>query len=110
MLKKQLDDEARDMAATVVVALRGIAETIEDTTTAWEKRNYFMKADRFRLEWEWVLPAAQRLQRLIVSERWALLPPELATLAPYFADVRVTKMTRDRSAWQGNYRSLLNQK
>jgi signal transduction histidine kinase len=53
MFKRQLDDESRDMVAAVVFALRTIAETVEVTLEAWEKRDYFLKADRFRLEWEW---------------------------------------------------------
>jgi len=51
MLKRELDEEAKDMAATVVFSLRGIAETIETSTEAWEKRNYYLKADRFRRQW-----------------------------------------------------------
>lgn len=109
MMKRQLDDEAKDMAAAMVFALRGIAETIEEATVAWEKRNYFLKADRFRLEWEWVLPASQRLARLIAAERWEQLPQELANLAPHFADVHVTKMTRSATAWQGSYQLLLRE-
>ncbi|MBM4428994.1 MAG: hypothetical protein FJ026_01430, partial [Chloroflexi bacterium] len=82
MLKHVLDEEAKDMAATLVFSLRGIAETIEDSTLAWEKRDYYLKADRFRREWEWALPAAERLQGLIVNDRWELLPRELAALVP----------------------------
>ncbi|MBC7239066.1 MAG: hypothetical protein H5T71_03080, partial [Chloroflexi bacterium] len=53
MFKRTLDDETKDMAAVLVYALEGIAETVDVTVEAWEKRDYFIKADRFRLEWEW---------------------------------------------------------
>ena len=65
MLKRELDEEARDMAAALVFSLRGIADTIEVSTVAWEKRNYYLKADRFRRKWEWATPAAERLEDLI---------------------------------------------
>jgi len=103
MFKQEVDQESKDMAATLVFCLRGIAETIETTTTAWEKRNYFLKADRFRFEWEWAMPASERLQDLVVNDHWELLPQELAKLAPYFADIRIAKMTRPASTWKSRY-------
>lgn len=106
MTKRELDEEAKDMAAALVFSLRGIAETIEVSTAAWEKRDYFLKADRFRRKWEWVMPAAQRLEGAILNSHWERLPPELAALAPYFSDIRVVKMTRKPSAWQASYRLL----
>lgn len=110
MLKRQLDDEAKDMAAALVFALRGIAESVETTTAAWEKRDYFLKADRFRSEWDWVLPAADRLKALVVQGRWRNLPQELAALAPRFADVRIAKMTRGSSTWKASYQLLLQER
>jgi hypothetical protein len=107
MLQPELDEETKDMVAALVLNLREIAATIETTTEAWEKRDYYLKADRFRLEWEWVAPAAQSLEDLVLQERWESLPQELAGLAPRFADIRVTKMTRSPSAWQGSYALLL---
>jgi hypothetical protein len=107
MLKRALDQEAKDMAATLVFCLREIAETVNVSVAAWEKRNYYLKADRFCREWEWVLPTAVRLQELIAHERWEHLPPVLAQLAPHFADIRITKMTRDPSAWQYGHSRLL---
>jgi len=106
MLKRKLDQEARDMAATLVYALRGIEATIEQSTLAWEKRNYYLKADRYRREWEWVAVFAKRLGRIVQEDAWDQLPSELAQLAPYFKDIRVVAFTRDASAWQSNYTTL----
>lgn len=105
-LKGQLDEEAKDMAATLVLALREISQTVEDSTVAWEKRNYFLKADRFRRKFEWIPVHVKRLHQLIIEDRWEQLPPELAMLAAYFKDVRVIKLTRPASTWDGNYRLL----
>ncbi len=107
MLKRTLDQEAKDMAATLVFCLREIAATVDVSVAAWEKRNYYVKADRFCREWEWALPAAERLQDLILQERWEQLPQGLAQLAPHFADIRITKMTRDSSAWRLAHARLL---
>jgi len=110
MLKGQIDEESKDMAALLVTSLRDIAATIETTTSAWESRDYFLKADRFRLEWEWAKPAADRLERVILQERWDELPRELAALAPRFADIRIARMTRQPDEWEGCYAELLRER
>jgi hypothetical protein len=109
MVKRELDEEGKDMAAALVFALREIADTIEATTEAWEKRNYFLKADRFRLEWEWARPSADRLEELIREERWERLPVELGRLLPRFADIRIAKMTRKPSTWTSSHKLLLSE-
>ena len=107
LLKRELDEESKDMAAAVVLALREIEETVDVAAAAWEKRNYYLKADRFRLEWEWVGPEARRLEELIRQGRWQRLPIELGRLVPRFADIRINKMTRKPSTWQASHRLLL---
>ena len=109
MFKREIDEESKDMSATLVYSLRGIAETVEATTSAWEKRNYFLKADRFRLDWEWALPAAEQLQTIISGSRWEELPRAIAALAPHFRDIRIAKLTRPPSTWKANYRLLLQE-
>ena len=37
----------------MVLALEEIAVSIDVSVQAWEKRDYWVKADRFRMEWEW---------------------------------------------------------
>jgi len=59
--------EAADLLAYVALGLREILTSVEQSTTAWEKRGYWLKADRFRLEWRWAgaeyLSAADALER-----------------------------------------------
>ena len=105
--KSSLDAEAKDMIAFIVFSLRGIAASIDKSASAWEKRDYYLKADAFRREWAWVEPTADCLHKLLCEERWADLPMELAQLAPQFADVRVTQLTRPATLWQGCYKRLI---
>lgn len=110
MSKRSLDAEAQDQAALIVFGLRSIAETIEVTAEAWEKRDYYVKADRFRMDWEWAARAAAKMTETIKSGRWQDLPPQLAELLPYFADIRLTKMTRGAETWGGCYEALMREK
>ena len=109
MCKRSIDEEARDLAATIVFSLREIAKTVEVTTAAWEDRDYYLKADRFRLEWEWVKPTAARLQEIITKGHWTELPAVLAQLAPRFADIRIAKMTRPPETWASAYERLMKE-
>jgi hypothetical protein len=105
--KPSLDAEAKDMIAFIVFSLREIAASVDKSAAAWEKRDYYLKADAFRRDWAWVELAASRLHATLREERWADLPMELAQLAPQFADVRVNQFTRPTTLWQGCYKRLI---
>ncbi|MSP12002.1 MAG: hypothetical protein EXR62_03475 [Chloroflexi bacterium] len=106
MAKRSLDDEVKDLAALIVFCLREILEGVDQSATAWEKRNYFLKADRFRMEWEWAAKAAADLERVVREERWQDLPPMLARLAPRFTDITINKLMRSSETWEGCYQRL----
>jgi hypothetical protein len=105
--KERMDAEAKDQVALIVLCLQGIANTIDQTVAAWEKRDYWMKAERFSREWLWLDPMADRLGALVYEGRWNDLPALLAKLAPHFSDIRVKRMTRSRSFWEGAYEKLM---
>jgi len=105
--KSQLDDEARDLAALIVFCLHGIADTIDQAIDAWERRDYWMKAERFREEWRWLEPVTDELSGIIFEGQWDQLPMALAQLMPHFADVRIKKMTRKPTLWQGAYEKFV---
>lgn len=107
--KGAIDAEARDMAAAIVYMLREIDDSVEQTVTAWEKRGYWMKAERFLRQWEWAREAAANLDDVLRNEAWDLLPGLLADLFPRFSDVQVKRLTRPPSAWKGAYEQLMNE-
>ncbi len=104
--KREIDAEVQDMLAFIVLALRGIHTNIDQSAAAWEKRDYYLKADQFRREWAWVPGTAERLHKILRDERWADLPLELAQLTPRFADVRVVQFTKPASLWEGAWQKL----
>ena len=48
-----IDERTRDLAAFVGLALEDLFATVDPTVEAWEKRGYWVKADRYRMEWRW---------------------------------------------------------
>jgi hypothetical protein len=107
--KPQLDDDAKDLAALIVFSLHGIADTVDQTIEAWEKRDYYLKAERFRETWRWLEPITDELSGVIYEGRWEQLPAVLAQLMPHFADVKVRQMTRKPSLWQGAYERFMRE-
>lgn len=106
--KERLDDEAKDQAALIVLCLHGIADTVDQVVRAWEKRDYWMKAERFHRQWEWLDPMADQLAATICEERWGRLPETLAQLMPHFSDITVKRLTRDPEVWRGARERLMN--
>lgn len=101
--KPAVDDEARDMAAAMIFLFREIHSGIDSSALAWEKRNYWLKADRFRMDWEWVSQAAADLEDMIRNEAWDLLPRLLMELFPHFGGIKIKKLTRQPDLWRGAY-------
>lgn len=108
--KPEIDDEVKDMVAALTYALREIDEGIDTSAAAWEKRDYWMKADELRVRWEWTARMADQLTAMIYEERWGDLPTMMVKLFPYFNDIKITKMTRKEDAWQGAHSRLLRER
>jgi hypothetical protein len=108
--KQVVDDEVRNMTAMLVYCLREIEAGIEQSATAWEKRDYWVKSEELRQRWMWVGDMADQLRSMIYSEQWTLLPPIMLKLLPRVADIKITKMTRDVTLWDGVYDKLMQEK
>jgi hypothetical protein len=72
--KPQFDEESRDLAALIVFCLRRLDDGVEQTLQAWEKRDYFLKADRFQRQWEWVDKTAYALESALLLGQWDKVP------------------------------------
>lgn len=105
--KPQMDDEAKDMISCIVFALRDISVGVEQTAAAWEKRDYWMKAERFVRQWEWTVEAAANIEDVTRNKAWDLIPELLADLFPRFADIQIKSMTRKPDVWRGAYARLM---
>jgi hypothetical protein len=106
--KSSFDQESQDLAALIVFSLRRLEEGVDQTATAWEKRDYYLKADRFRLQWEWIEDTAYALESALLLGQWDKVPPVLATLFPRFTDITVARYTRSSELWDGAYQRLVS--
>jgi hypothetical protein len=106
--KPAFDQESLDLAALIVFSLRRLEEGVEQTATAWEKRDYYLKADRFRREWEWLDDTAYALETALLLGPQEQVPEILATLFPRFGDITIGRYTRSSALWEGCYQRLQN--
>lgn len=108
--KESIDEEAKDMVAAIVFNLRGIEAGIDTSAEAWEKRDYWMKAEGLRKEWFWVGYLADQLTQMIYADEWEKLPQMMVQLIPKFADININKFTRTSDEWDGAHERLLDEK
>jgi hypothetical protein len=105
--KNGIDAESKNILSLLVFCLRDIADGIDESTVAWEKRDYWVKAEEFRRRWRWTHERANDLEALILEERWDDIPMMMMKLLPHFSDIKVQKFTRGKDVYQGAYDRLL---
>ena len=108
MTKQTFDAESKDLTAMMVLALRDINLSIDQTASAWEKRDYYMKAEHFRREWAWIGPLERMLRTALLEGQYETLPPIFVQLLGQFQDITITKTTRDLSKYEGAFEELMN--
>ena len=104
--QKDTGDEARDLAAFIAIALRTISEGIDSSVSAWEKRGYWVKADKFRMDWAWAAPVAEKMQSAVLSEDWGTVAATSAQIAQKFGKLQVSENHRLGRPWAGAYQRV----
>ncbi|HSB00567.1 MAG TPA: hypothetical protein VLE49_07950 [Anaerolineales bacterium] len=106
--QKEVTNEAKDLAAFIVLALKNISEGIDVSVAAWEKRGYWVKADRFRMEWLWTGQYADKMKSAILAEDWGIVAMLSAQTAQKFGKIVVSENHRLGKPWVGAYRQMSN--
>jgi hypothetical protein len=107
-LAKQTEpgDSARDMAAFITIALKTIAEGIDVSVAAWEKRNYWVKADRFRMDWAWASQLGEKMKIAVKEDDWGSIAMLSAQIAQKLHKVKVSEKHRMGKPWVGAWEKL----
>ena len=104
--QKEVNDEARDLAAFIALALKTIAEGIDVSVVAWEKRDYWVKADKFRMEWMWSGQYADKMKVAIFTDDWGTIAMLMPQIAMKFSKIQVSDNHRLGKPWVGAYKQL----
>ena len=103
------DDETNDMVAFIILALNEISAGIDRSVTAWEKRGYWVKADKYRLEWQWTGDMAKSLQIAFAVHDWATISSHLLETMTNFANIKVSDRHRMGKPWINASRNYAQQ-
>jgi len=104
--QNDVNDETKDLAAFIAMRLEEIFETIEITVTPWEKRDYWVKADRFRMEWAWSGKFAEEMRNAVFQDNWPQVAVISAKTAEKLKSVQVSERHRLGEPWHGAWHEL----
>lgn len=107
MQQREANDLSRDLVAYILRSLDRITETIDISVEAWEKRDYWLKADQFRREWSWAGTIAERIRPKVFALDYPALIPDLISLGQALSDTTVSEKHRLGEPWIGSW-ELLN--
>ena len=97
---------ARDLAAFISLALTAIADGIDISVAAWEKRDYWVKADKFRMEWMWAGVIAAKMKFAVLVDDWGAIAMLLPQIAGKLGKIQVSDNHRLGKPWEGAYKNL----
>ena len=109
MRQTEANDLTRDLAAYIAIALEDIAKTIDESVGAWEKKGYWVKADRFRLEWEWSQWLGQKMHQAVLAEDWGTVALTSAQVAQRLTKVTVPERHKLGTPWLGAWKILIGE-
>jgi hypothetical protein len=99
--------ESKDQVAFIVLALQSIAQGIDASVAAWEKRDYWVKADKFRMEWMWAGQVAAKIREALLTDDWGAIAIQMPQIAQKLSKVQVSDNHRLGKPWGGAYKQLL---
>jgi len=106
MGQQQANATTKDLAAFIGLSLQEIAQGIDRSVAAWEKRGYWVKADRFRLEWEWSERLGANMRKAVLEEDWGTVALSAAQVAQKIGPVTISPRHRMGAPWTGAWKAL----
>ena len=108
--KQQPDEQAFDMAAFITLSIKKIAAGIDLSVAAWEKKGYWLKADKFRMDWVWTERLGNQMSQSLAKEEWTEFIKLSIQVAAKLSDVKVTDNNRLGTPWIGAWRVFYSER
>ena len=102
-----MNETTQDLLAYIALSLSSIGETIEESVAAWEKRGYWVKADRYRMEWTWAGRFGDEMKSAMVEENWPEVARILGQVTQKLSTVKIAQKNRLGTPWVGSYQRLV---
>jgi len=108
MRQTDANETSKDLAAYIALALKEVFATVESSVAAWEKKGYWVKADRFRMEWEWSERLGNKMNQALLAEDWATVALTAAQVGQKLTKVDVPVRHRLGTPWVGAWGKINN--
>ena len=95
--------EMLDLGAYIDLCLQAIVRTVDQTAKAWEGRDYWVKADKFRFEWAWASEAQSSFSRALEQRAMDELRAAAANLETELAELEPYKKDQKEQPWKGSW-------
>jgi hypothetical protein len=99
-------EETKDITAYLSIALQSIANTVDESVAAWEKRGYWVKAEHFRMDWDWTGNYAKGFREALLREDWAAVASLAAKTGQKLGSVKVAENNRIGTPWKGAWKKI----
>ncbi len=103
----EVNTVTKDLIAYIALNLNSIYNGIDVSVQAWEKRGYWVKADKFRMEWMWTLNTANKITKALLSENYIEVIGALPTIFEKFGSTTLPKSAKLSDAVAGSYEKLV---
>ncbi len=104
----EVNDVTRDLAAYIPLALFAITDTIDSTVEAWEKRGYWVKADRYRMEWIWTENYGTQIGQAVLAEDWGRVVQLAVEIGGKLEKFKGMNPKQGQEYWTGSFAKLLD--
>jgi hypothetical protein len=101
-----IDQSSYDLAAFIALMVEAIDASIDQSVAAWEKRGYWIKADRFRREWLWTVNLGGRIRTALADDNWDEVRAVAAQLITRLAKVKMPARHKLGTPWVGAWEKL----
>ena len=79
-----------EVGAALMESLREISESVNHTAEAWEKRDYWLKADAFRRQWAWVEKSMAGMKKAASADDPAELRIQIVELGAKLQGLKIS--------------------
>ena len=107
MRQPEANQTSKDLAAYIAMSLQDIYNTVESSVGAWEKKGYWVKADRFRLEWDWTERLGAKLLQAVKTDDWATVAMTSAQVGQKMTKVDVPLRHHLGTPWVGAWGKMM---
>lgn len=106
MVQPQPDESSKDMVAFIILSLEKIQDITDQTVSAWEKKDYWVKADKYKLEWVWVEDYSNQLLGALNQDQWTEIALLIAQIGQKLKNISVSPKNRLGTPWIGAFKYI----